>query len=877
MVLAVVERGLTSVEAATRLARDGANVLPRPRPVPVWRSFLAELTHFFALLFWVAGALAIVGGMPELGVAVFAVVFINGAFAFVQERRAEHTAERLRSLLPRTVRVVRDDVEQSIDPESLVVGDLVVVAEGDRISADQRLVEARGLAIDDSSLTGESVPVHPGVGATVHAGCFVVEGEGRAVVVATGADTRLGVLASLSARRRTTPTPMRRELEHVSRIIAMLSVGVGVVFFGVALSLGTDPNDGFLFAVGVTVALVPEGLLPTVTLSLAMGAQQMAHRNALVRHLEAAETLGSVTFICTDKTGTLTRNEMTVREVWMPSGRVTIDGDGYGPTAEISISDGVDVHALADLALVAARCGSGRVVWDGGQWRPQGDPMEAALHSLALRTGSDPDIDRAERPDRIRFPFDARRRRMSVVLDDRIVVKGAPDAVVPMCGEMPGASEALHRMTSVGLRVLAIADRRSRSIPTDAATAESELDLLGLIGLEDPPRHGVRDAIEQCRRAGVGVAMVTGDHPGTARAVAVEVGLQSASEGEVLLGADLPDDDCELASLVDHDGLVIARVTPEQKLRIARALRDRGHVVGMTGDGVNDAPALREAAIGIAMGRSGTDVARDAADLVLLDDRFETIVDAVRQGRSTYSDIRRSLTYHLTANVAELAPFIVWALSGRRIPLALGVLQILALDIGADVLPALALGVEPPGEHVMEGRSTRRHLLDRRVFVRAFGVLGPTEAVMALTSFLLVLVTSAWRPGALDPSDAALLTASGAAFTTIVLGQAANAFACRSTVLPAWRVPVGRNRLLLVAMAVQLGLLVVFLSPPLGALLGQTHPSLLGVVCAVATIPVLLLIDALFKAQRRRTRSTISTFDDPAESVARRWRRRRGG
>lgn len=872
--VAGVEPGLTSTEAAARLARDGANVLPRPRPLPAWRSFLAELTHFFALLFWVAGALAIVGGMPELGLAVFTVVFINGAFAFVQERRAEHTAERLRSLLPRTVRVVRDGVECSIDPESLVVGDLVVVAEGDRISADQRLTESRGLAVDDSSLTGESVPVHPGVGATVHAGCFVVEGEGRAVVVATGADTRLGALALLSARRRTAPTPMRRELEHVSRIIAVLSVGVGAVFFAVALSLGTAPTDGFLFAVGVTVALVPEGLLPTVTLSLAMGAQQMARRNALVRHLEAAETLGSATFICTDKTGTLTRNEMTVREVWMPSGRVTVDGDGYGPEAEIIPIDGADLRALADLALAAARCGSGRVAHEDGQWRPQGDPMEAALHALALRTGSDPDLDRTRRPDRVRFPFDARRRRMSVMLDDRIVVKGAPDAVLPLCRETPDASVALQRMTAIGLRVLAVAERRSRSVPPDVESAERELVLLGLIGLEDPPRHGVRDAIEQCRRAGISVAMVTGDHPGTARAVAVEVGLQTTSDDAVVVGTDLPDDDGELASLVDHDGLVIARVTPEQKLRIARALRDRGHVVGMTGDGVNDAPALREAAIGIAMGRTGTDVARDAADLVLLDDRFETIVDAVRQGRSTYSDIRRSLTYHLTANVAELAPFIVWALSGRRIPLAIGVLQILALDIGADVFPALALGVEPPGAHVMEGHSTRRHLLDRRVFARAFGVLGPTEAVMALTSFLVVLVASGWSPGAPEPTSSALLTASGAAFTTIVLGQAANAFACRSTVLPAWRVPAARNRLLLVAIAVQLVLLAIFLAPPLGGLLGQTFPDPLGLLCAMAIVPALLLVDALFKARRRhRVGLAVRDFDGSAGSEPRRWRR----
>jgi len=866
------ERGLSSAEAARRLVMNGPNVLPRPRPVPVWRRFGSEMTHFFALLFWVAGALAIVGGMPQLGVAVFVVIVINGTFAFVQERRAEHTAERLRSLLPRTVRVVRDGVERSMDPESLVIGDVVVLAEGDRISADQRLVEARSLAIDDSSLTGESVPVHPQAGATVHAGCFVVEGDGRGVVTAVGADTRLGALALLASRSAPTPTPMRCELEHVSRIIASLALGVGVAFFAVALVLGTEPRDGFLFAVGVTVALVPEGLLPTVTLSLAMGAQQMAHRQALVRHLEAAETLGSTTFICTDKTGTLTRNEMTVRRVWTPQGRVEIDGEGYGPEAEVRMMGGIDRDSFVDLALVAARCGTGRAVFADGQWRPHGDPMEAALSALARRAGGDPDRDRTDRPERARFPFDARRRRMSVVIADRILVKGAPDSVLPLCGPVVGAPDAVREMTDLGLRVLAIADGTACTLPTDAESAERGLRLLGLVGLEDPPRHGVAGAIAQCRRAGIAVAMVTGDHPGTALAVAREVGLQT-DPALVLVGPELPESDEALGFSVDRDGVVVARVTPEQKLRIARVLRDRAHVVAMTGDGVNDAPALREAAIGIAMGRTGTDVARDAADLVLLDDRFETIVDAVRQGRSTYADIRRSLTYHLTANVAELAPFIVWALSGSRIPLAIGVLQILALDIGADVLPALALGVEPPGDHAMEGRSPRRHLLDRSVFMRAFGALGPTEAIMSMTAFLGVLVAGGWRPGGSDPSDATLLGASGAAFTAIVLGQVANAFACRSTVLPAWQVPVRRNRLMLLAVTVQLLLLAVFLAPPLGGLLGQSSPGPVGWVLAAATIPAVLGIDTVFKALRRRSMSVRSSVSSGVVSAG--WGGRR--
>ncbi len=844
------DRGLTDDEVLARRAVDGPNLLPRPRGVPAWRQFLAEMTHFFALLFWVAGSLAIVGGMPQLGVAVFVVIVINGTFAFVQERRAERTAEQLRSLLPCTATVLRDGRREVVDAVELVRDDIVVLTEGDRLSADLCVLEATSLAIDMSSMTGESVPVHPVRSDMVFAGGFVVEGEGLARVTAIGSDTRLGALALMTEREPTAPTPMRRELERVSRMIAMLSVIVGVLFFTIALLLGTRPSDGFLFAVGVTVALVPEGLLPTVTLSLAMGAQRMARRNALVRHLEAAETLGSTTFICTDKTGTLTRNEMTVVEVWTPCGTAMIDGEGYGPDASITMSDATVADGLADLAMAATRCGSGRAVERDGEWRSQGDPMEAALHTLARRLHADPDDEPA--PEVARFPFDTRRRRMSVVLGDRLIVKGAPDALLPLCRTIDGADAVVQRMAGRGLRVLAVADRCTDAVPVDASEAEQDLRLLGLLALEDPPRRGVRNAIAQCRSAGISVAMVTGDHPGTARAIAVEVGLHPQGDGTVILGADLPDDDSLLGELVDQDGIVIARVTPEDKFRIARALRERGHVVGMTGDGVNDAPALREAAIGIAMGRSGTDVARDAADLVLLDDRFETIVDAVRQGRSTFADIRRSLTYHLTSNVAELAPFIVWALSGRRIPLALGVLQILALDIGTDIVPALALGVEPPSPHAMDRRSGGRHLLDRRVLLRVFAVLGPTEALVGMTAFLATLLAGGWRPGADAPSDSLLLTASGATFTAIVLGQVANAFACRSTVLPVWRVPPRRNRFLLAAVLVEFTLLVAFLAPPLGQLLEQTFPDVTGWAVASLAIPAVLLVDTVHKTVRRR-------------------------
>ncbi len=839
--------GLTSKEAAARLDAEGPNRLPVARRTPAWRRLVAEMAHFFALLFWVAGALAFVAGMPQLGVAVFVVIVLNGLFAFAQEQRAEHAAERLRELLPQRSTVVRDGVPRQVAAEELVIGDVVVLAEGDRISADLRLDVVHALAVDTSALTGESVPEHPAAGETAHAGCFVVEGEGRATVEATGEHTRLAGIARLTQAQRPAPTPLRNELDRVSRIIAAVAIGVGVVFFAAALLLGTAPSHGFLFAVGVTVAVVPEGLLPTVTLSLALGAQRMAGRHALVRNLEAVETLGSTTFICTDKTGTLTRNEMSVVEVWMPDGTATIDGDGYEPVATIHCAG--NEAALRDVARVAVRCSSGRVTEKDGRWVPHGDPMEAALDAFARRVGIDADDDARRTPDVARFPFDARRRRMSVVAGNRVLVKGAPDSILPRCSAPPGAVEALRALARRGLRVLAVAGRdlSTGERPGSASEAERDLTLLGLVALEDPPRQGAATALAACRRAGIRVAMVTGDHPDTARAIAAEVGLLGADQ-LVVTGRDLPDNDAELGALLDHDGVVVARVTPEDKLRIAQALRHRGHVVAMTGDGVNDAPALREAAIGVAMGRTGTDVAREAADLVLLDDDFGTIVAAIEQGRATFANLRRFLTYHLTDNVAELAPFVVWALSAGTFPLAIGVLQVLALDIGTDVLPALALGAEPAAAHVLERPPTRGHLLDRRLFARAFGVLGPVEAAVELGAFLVAFLALGWRPGAPFPHGPALLAASGAAFTAVVFGQVANAFACRSAMRPAWAVPWRTNRLLLGAVGTELGTLLAFLYvPPLAHLLGQAGPSWAGLLAALLAVPAILAADALHK------------------------------
>ena len=840
-----VVTGLTSAQAADVLHEVGPNAEPRPdRPAPLWQ-LARQFTHFFALMLWGAAALALLAGLPPLAVAIACVILINGVFAFIQEGRADRAAERLRSLLPSRATVIRDDRPVTIDAVEIVPGDVLWLQPGDRIPADGTLLRCTSLRIDTSLLTGESVPVRMKPGDPIVGGCFVVEGDAHAVVTRTGPRTELAAISRLTANAGDAPTPLTLALRRVVRLIALISLGVGLLFLVITLITGRPLTDALVFGIGVTVALVPEALLPTVTLTLAWGAERMARHRVLVRRLEAVETLGSTTVICTDKTGTLTQNAMTVVRAWTPASSVTAADPGYDPEGVVDITG--DAESMRDLAREAQRCSEGYVVHVDGHWVARGDPMEAALDSFARRVRA------PAAPSTLvhRFPFTPERRRMSVAYADGVAVKGAPDAVLPLCAPNPSAESVVDDMTSRGLRVLAVA-RGPTCLSSDVDDVERDLVLVGIVGLEDPPRPGVRQALDACRTAGITVHMVTGDHPATAAAIATEVGLRPL-DGLVITGAELPADDGELARLLDRPGTVVARVTPPDKLRIARVLRKQGHVVAMTGDGVNDVPALREADIGIAMGQSGTDVAREAADLVLLDDDFDSIVAGIAQGRATYVNIRRFLTYHLTDNVAELAPFVVWALSGGQIPLALGVLQVLAIDIGTDTFAAAALGAEPHARDVLSRPPVSGALLNRTVLLRAFGIIGPAIALASMGAFFATYLVAGWRVGDAFPVGQVALMASGAAFATVVLGQTANAFACRSSTR--WPGALGwtTNRLLIPAVIADLVIAGLMLGVPfLAQALTQAPPGLAGWCIAIGTMGFVLALDAAFKAFRRR-------------------------
>lgn len=900
-------KGLSAEEAASRLATFGENVLAAKRPTPMWMRFGAHLVNIFAILLWVAAALAFISDQAALAWAIILVILLNAVFAFVQEFRAEKAIEALKNMLPPKARVVRDGQIEQIEARLLVPGDVMVVEEGDLISADARLVYSADLRVDNSALTGEVDPVvrradvtcvNPAsitdVESFIFTGSTAVLGKGRAVVYATGMRTEFGKIAGLTQSVGQRLSPLQRKIVRLSQLISLIAVTLGVVFFVLGkLIVGMQWLAAAVFAIGIIVANVPEGLLPTLTMALSVAAQRMAKRNVLVKRLSSVETLGSTTVICTDKTGTLTANQMTVREVWLPGTDVEVDGVGYTPEGSFGAA-GKALGAVAKSQLdeclsAAALCNNARLkspAETNGAWGIVGDPTEAAMLVAAKKDGFDIEQLEEEHPRRFEHPFDSTRKRMTVVCetDGKLVayVKGAPKETIALCTHVRDAEgvraltdddratalAANDRLASQALRVIAVA---SRSVAPDEDAAdmgamEGGLTLLGLEAMQDPPRPEVEAAVDECRTAGIRVVMITGDYGLTAEAIARKIGICVSPHPHVVTGSDLEVLDDEALKGVLADEVVFARVVPEHKMRIAQTLQSMGEVVAMTGDGVNDAPALKAADIGIAMGKAGTDVAREAADMILTDDNFASIVAAVEEGRTIFDNIRRFLTYFQTSNVAEMFPFL--AMIFLNIPLPLTLLQILTIDLLTDQVPALALGLEMPEPGVMERppRNPNEPILTFGMIIKAYLFLGPIAAAIGLFGFFYKYLEAGWHwadwagmatigaaPTVTAPATGVYMAATTMTLLGIVMAQVGNGFAMRTHTQSILKVGFFSNKLRLWGMGGELlGVAALMYLAPLQAVFSTAPLSWREWAVMAALSPVLLIADEIRKFFVRR-------------------------
>ncbi|MCL4560549.1 MAG: cation-transporting P-type ATPase [Chloroflexi bacterium] len=833
--------GLSPEETQERLALYGPNRLTEPAKAQPWKRWVGDIIHPMALLLWVAGAIAFAVGHVELGIVIWIVVLVNGAFSFWREYRAEKAIATLNGLLPVYARLMRQGQEVQVPAAEIVPGDVLILAQGDNIPADARLVEAFGLRINNSVLTGEAMAVRKVDDASlqenitdlerpnlVFAGTSVVSGTGRAVVFATGMLTQFGRIANLTQAVKEPPSLLQQNMQRVARIIALFGIGLGVLVFLVgSMQIGLQQGEAFILAIGIVVAVVPEGLAPTVTLTLAMAIQRLAQDGVLVKKLSKVETLGNISVICTDKSGTLTQNQMTVREVWTGGKKWTISGVGYNPEGDFHLSNSsrgrlastkgltdVDLSALLSTALLCNNARLNPPSPENPQWTCLGDQTEAALRVMAVKGGVDEATLARQYPRLHELPFDARRKCMSTIHyrenGEMAFVKGAPREVLQLCThiQVGGETRPLDPETRVeilaandqyarrALRVLALARRElpPRSGAYTTEKVEQNLTFLGLAAMMDPPRQEVAQAMKSFRSAGIRMVMITGDYGLTAESFARRVGMLNGSTARIVTGADLDQmDDSELKRVLEGE-VIFARMAPEHKLRLVDTFQSSGEVVAVIGDGVNDAPALRKADVGIAMGRSGTDVAREAADVVLIKDNFGSVVTAVEEGRAVYANLRKFMTYIFASNVPEIIPFILTAL--LQIPLALTVTQILAIDLGTDLLPALALGMEKPEPDILlqPPRRKSQPLVDGKLISRAFFWLGGIETVLCYLGFFAVYNTvggpfehslsflggSLTREAFTYPAMQTYLLATTVFHTGVVMAQIGNAFACRT-------------------------------------------------------------------------------------------------
>ena len=875
--------GLSEAEVSQRRDRHGYNVLAEEPPPPWWLRLAHQFRGLVILVLLAAGIISGISGDWIDAAAIFAIVILNGLLGFLQEERAGRALAALRKLSAPQAKVIRSGKLQMVPAHELVPGDRVELEAGDHVPADARLIHTVGFRTQEAALTGESVPVgkdHRAVHGEAtpladrsnlaHMGTVAAGGKGSGVIVATGMATQIGQIAGMLQRHEPETTPLQRRLESLGRTLVIACLVIVAVIVLLQIVRGGRPRDVLLTAVSLAVAAVPEGLPAVMTIALALGLQRMARRNALIRRLPSVETLGSVTVICSDKTGTLTRNEMTVRELYAGGRRYDVTGSGYVPEGQFlqaaRATDVADEPALRQALTIGARCNHARLVREQPQeWEVIGDPTEGALRVAAMKAGLDSVESNASVSVLHEIPFDSDRKAMSVVIAVSeggavMYTKGALEVVLRKCdaelkadGDIEPLTDRRRQevldlgatMAARAMRVLGLAYRHYGATPVDGSYAEEHLVFAGLVGMLDPPRDEARDAVRTCRRAGIRPVMITGDHPITALAVARDVGItvDGGEAAAALSGADVDRlGDSELVTHARKAG-VFARVTAENKLRIVRALRAGGAVVAMTGDGVNDAPAVQEADIGIAMGLTGSDVTKEASDMVLTDDNFATIVSAVEEGRGIHDNILKFVHYLLASNTSELLFMFFAALVGWPLPLL--AIHILWINLVSDSLPALALGTEPPERGVM---SRPPRPLNERIISLARGMRillhGCLLAAAAAVGF-------AWFYQG-DPAN--LATARTAVFCILVFSQLFYAFACRSFGEPMPWLGVWTNPRLLAGVAVasllQLAVVLMPITRDVFKTHGQLGPAAWSLIFALALAPVSVI--EIAKLIRRR-------------------------
>ncbi len=807
-------RGLRDPEVIRRRKESGENVLSEAAPVPLWRKLLAQ---FSDLVIWILIIAALIAGLMGEWVdtfAILAIVLLNGIIGFMQEERAERALASLQKLSSPMAKVLRDGEMRLLPASELVPGDCILLEAGDNVPADCRLLTSFSLQVQEAALTGESVPADKDANCSlpenaslgdrrnmIYFGTVTAAGKATAVVVQTGMKTELGRIAGLLNRSERELTPLQKRLAELGKVLVGVCLIIVVVIFVLQVMRGGKVLEVLLVSVSLAVAAVPEGLPAVVTMTLALGLQRMVQRNALVRKLPSVETLGSVTVICSDKTGTLTRNEMTVREIFTGTQRFRISGAGYSPHGDfLRIEDSHDGSSpgetkvvaqtdpeLSPLLMAAARCNNATIQpkeGEDGAWQVIGDPTEGALLVVAMKAG----IQAHDASESVLFeiPFDSNRKTMSVVIrsaDGRIVMhsKGAPEVILRKClrerrqeAEIELTEERRReimqtssQLASRAYRVLAMA-YRDQTAAASQAYEESELVFAGLVGMIDPPRDEAREAVRKCRIAGIRPVMITGDHPETALAIARELHIAD-DQSRVMSGRELDAATPEQLESDVESVSVFARVSAEHKLRIVKALKARGQIVAMTGDGVNDAPAVKAADIGIAMGVTGTDVTKEASDMILMDDNFASIVSAVEEGRGIFDNIRKFVHFLLSCNTSEVLLMFIAALAGWPVPLM--AIQILWINLVTDGLPALALGMEPPEKDIMSRppRAPEQAVLTRRsgLLILSHGLL---IATVTLAGFWIV-----YRGDASHLARARTVTFAVAAFSQLFF-----AFGCRS-------------------------------------------------------------------------------------------------